>query len=197
MKEEKKSHGIQLLLRAVVKDSEGKVLSDTGKKLSKSYLIQFLEFIYAMGEGVLYNATDVDGAETVFYWSSACRNFTYVGAPINTSTYGIVIGTGDTAETNEDYQLEVQLTEGVGAGNITHGAVVIEATAVVGANVDLELKRSFTNSTGSAITVKEAGLYSNMQGLEFFCLIRDVLAASVDVPDSCSVTVYYTLRTTV
>ena len=195
----KKPNGVQLLLRAVVKDPEGKVLSDTGQKPAKSFVIQFLEFIGAMFKGDNAPATDVSGAETIIFWAADyCeKNFRCIG-PINNSNYGIVVGTGDTAATNTDNKLETQLTEGVGAGNITHGVMVFVATAVVGANVDMELKRAFTNNTGSAITVKEAGLYCEESAHGYYhCLIRDVLSPAVDVPDRCSLTVYYTIRTTV
>lgn len=210
----KKSHGIQLLIRAVVTDPDGKVLSDTGEKPSKSYVIQFLEFIYALmqtASASLYRATDVAGAEEIIYISSTVGNVAYASlnhfrldAAINNAYYGIVVGTGNTAVGNTNYKLVTQLTEGIGAGNITHGVMIIGTTAVVGANVDLELKRAFTNNTGSTITVKEAGIYVywgyNTGGAttqSHHCIIRDVLASTIDVPDKCSLTVYYTYRTTV
>ncbi len=206
MKKEKKSHGVQLLIRAIVRDPDGKVISDTEQKPAKSFVIQFLEFVaamfYATGDTP---ATAIDGGEEYFYAPTLRFEMAFRAiAPVSNSDYGIVIGTGDTAETNEDYKLETQLTQGAGAGNITYGATIIEAVAVVGPNVDLETKRTFTNNTGSTITVKEAGMYTwsffyngfpDFQG--HHCIIRDVLGAPVDVPDKCSLTVYYTLRTTV
>ena len=201
MKKEKKSNEVQLLIRLVVRDPDGKILSDTGQKPSKSFVIQFLEFIYGLFDGAaVIDATDVDNAENYIYWGGREADLQlHVLAPINTSIYGIVVGTGDTAETNTDYKLDVQLTEGVGAGNITHGAMVVGTTAVVGANVDLLLNRAFPNNTGSTITVKEAGLYTELEFVPFkyHCIIRDVLGTPIDIPDLCALTVYYTLRTTV
>lgn len=198
---EKKSHGVQLLIRAVVKDPDGKVLSDTGQKPSKSFVIQFLEFLYALFNAPAFlNATDVNNVENKIYDDGQyASHHLKAGAPINASTWGIVVGTGDTAETNADYKLETQLTEGVTAGKITHGAVTVETTAVVGANVDLETKRSFPNNTGSTITIKEAGIYTEMHlaAYKYHCIIRDVLGTPIDVPDMCALTVYYTFRTTV
>lgn len=197
---EKKSHGVQLLIRTVVKDSEGKIISDSGQKPSKSFVIQFLEFIYALFRITAYDydATGTDGTERPIWHSTTVirRQFlTNVGA--GSSLHGIVIGTGNTAVTNEDYQLEAQLTQGVGAGNITHGAMdVTDDVAVVGANVDWEVKRAFTNLTGSSITVREAGIYTRTSG-GYHCIIRDVLGTPIVVPDKASLTVYYTFRTTV
>ena len=198
---EKKSHGVQLLIRTVVKDPDGKVIHDSGQKPSKSFVIQFLEFIYAASRGSALSATDVAGAESMIYNNAYEPAISFsIDAPINVSLYGIVVGTGDTGETNTDYKLETQLTEGVGAGNITHGVVDFVTVAIVGVNVDFEIKRAFTNNTGSLITVAEAGMYTKQTGPpgpKYHCIIRDVLVASVDVPDKCSLTVYYTLRTTV
>ena len=161
-------------------------------------MIQFLEFIYAMGVGTaIYSATATDGAEKYFYRHDyACDYMFQLDAPVNESGYGIVVGTGDTAETNTDHKLETQLTEGMGAGNITHGEQIIGAAAVVGANVDMDIKRAFTNGTGSTITVKEAGVYASLS-INYHCILRDVLSPAVDVPDKCSLTVIYTVRTTV
>lgn len=201
MSEKKKPHGVQLLIRTVVTDPNGKVIHDSGQKPAKSFVIQFLEFLYGLFSQPTVQATDVNGAEEYIYGAFVACNKTLVGdAGINIDNHGIVVGTGDTAETNTDHALETQLTEGIGAGNITHGAMTIETTGVVGANVDLETKRSFPNNTGSTITIKEAGLYISVSeaGIDYFCIIRDVLGApGVDVPDMCALTVYYTLRTTV
>lgn len=186
----------------VVRDADGKILSDTGQKPSKSFVLQFLEFFYLLftAPGGYTTRTDVTGNNRNFYrdvWQ--VHDHLRADAPINNSNYGIVVGTGDTAKDNEDHKLETQLTEGVGAGNITHGVMVITPTAIVGANVDLELTRAFTNNTGSLITVKEAGMYIGQiyPPPYYFCIIRDVLVLSTDVPDKCSLTVYYTVRTTV
>ncbi|MBA7636008.1 hypothetical protein ES703_43621 [subsurface metagenome] len=198
MKEKKKAHGIQLLLQAIVRDPDGKIVSDTGQKPAKSFVIQFLEFIYGMATQFGFEATTVNNSEKYIYAGSTRPCSDHLRIDGGYDTRGIVVGTGDTAVDNEDYKLETQLTEGAGAGNISHGLQVIETTAVVGANVDLETKRSFTNNTGSTITVKEAGMYVSVTtaaGTEYFCIIRDTLTAPV--PDKYSLTIIYTLRTTV
>jgi len=197
-KEKKKTHGVQLLLRFVVTDPDGKVITDTGRNPSKSFLIQFLQFVYAMARGTDQNAKDTAGANNLIYRAAtgASQNLK-IKAAVAADIVGIVVGTGDTAEANDDYQLETQLTEGVGGGNITHGACTVGVTAEVGANVDMEIIRSFVNQTGSAIGVKEAGIYSATRDMYYHCIARDVLPGTVDVPDMCSLSAIYTLRTTV
>lgn len=200
MKKEKKTHGVQLLLRMVVKDSDGKVLSDTGQKPSKSFVIQFLEFIHILftGPAGTVDATMTNGAEGEYYNSVTDNSQQFrVDAAANTASYGIVVGTGDTAETNTDFRLASKIAEGAGVGQLTHGSVVIGITTVVGVNVDLELSRAFTNNTVAAITVEEAGIYGVQRAVRFFCYIRDVLVSSINIPAGCSLSVYYTFRTTV
>lgn len=195
---EKKSHGVQLLLRAVVKDPDGKVISDSGQKPSKSFVIQFLEFFHFLAYGpATGNATTITGAEDDLYYAVGRPDLIFnVKAPINDDLYGIVVGIGVAAESNTDYKLSNQLEEGVAVGKITHGAQTVGTAAIVDVNVDLELKRAFTNNTGSVITVKEVGVYTRCTGKNVsHCIIRDLLV--VEVPDKCSLTVYYTLRTTV
>ena len=196
---EKKAHGVQLLLQAVVRDPDGKIISDTGRKPARSFLIQFLEFIYGMFYfGAVGYATATDGTEDVIYGPNDAANKNFrVDAALNDAVHGIVVGTGDTAVTNTDYQLETQIANGTGAGQLTYGSVTVGGAAVVGANVDLEVKRTFTNGSGDTITVTEAGIYVEFAGSYYHCIIRDVLAAGIDVPDKCSLSIIYTLRTTV
>jgi len=199
MKDKKnKTHGVQLLLRAVVTDPDGKVISDTGEKPAQSFLIQFLELVFLWFRGSLgkQSATQIDGTEDYIYWGEGAA-YVWFPADANDGSRGVVIGTGDTAVTNTDYKLENKIAEGSGATQMTHGAVTVNTTGVVGANVDLLITRSFTNNSGGAITVKEAGFYVEIDiptVYPFFCMTRDTLSAPV--PDKCSLTLHYTLRTT-
>ena len=193
---EKKAHGVQLLIRTVVKDPDGKVVHDSGQRPAKSFVIAFLGLICSFFQHAAVGSKDTSG-DVRGPWGGAAGTTCRVDATINQSLWGLVVGTGNTAEDNLDWKLETQLTEGAGAGNITHGAVTVSIPGVVGANVDFEVKRPFTNNTGSVITVKEAGIYSYSSAPYYHCNIRDVLPGPINVPDKCSLTIYYTLRTTV
>ncbi|GAI73856.1 unnamed protein product, partial [marine sediment metagenome] len=75
------------------------------------------------------------------------------------------------------------------------------AAAVAAGNVDLVVTRTFTNSSGGSITVREIGIYcfSTDTGAiaRYFCIVRDVLATPQAVGNGEILTVQYTLRTTV
>jgi len=201
MKEKKKekTHGIQLLIRAVVRDPDGKVISDTGQKPARSFVIQFLEFLYFMfvdGNGGGREATTTGGAEeNIYFTTNAYITLFRADAAINDNSKGVVLGTGEAAVTNEDYNLGSKIGAGSGAGQFIYEAHDIGTAAVVGPNVDLVLKRSFINNSGSSITVKEAGVLTRYGTAQQFLIIRDLL--TVPVPDMYGLTITYTLRTTV
>lgn len=186
----------------VVKDPEGKVIYDSGYKPAHSWVIQFLEVLGAIhSRPGFISITQVNGSEDYVYqrFGDGMRVL-QLGAGVNNSDYGIVVGDGDTPPTNTDFCLEAQILEGSGAGQLTHGVMGIAAPAVVLGNVDLVTNRVFTNNSGTTITVEEVGVYYRyyQDGDEHpFLAIRDVLSPTVDIPDKCSLTVYYTWRTTV
>lgn len=203
MKDKEKAHGVQLLIRAVVKDPDGKIIEDTGQKPAKSFVIAFLRAINQIFdyEAAERDAVDIFGVMSFIASSGAttAQQLVILGL-INNSSYGIVVGTGNTAVTNADYKLETRLSHGAGVGNISYGVGTMGTASVVGPNVDLpDIKRTFTNNTGVLIVVREVGIYSRMTlaGGKYHCLVRDVLAPSINVPDKCSLTIYYTFRTTV
>ena len=185
----KKPHGVQLLIRLVVKDPDGKIIHDTKQKPSKSFVRNFLLTVWGIFDGATHGS--YNAGRTI-------DQILHLEASVGQDDRGIVVGTGDTPPTSTDNSLANQLTEGVGAGNISHSEEIFVAPAIVGPNVDMVVKRPFTNSTGSTITVKEAGIYiRNTYDMITHCHVRDVLVSPEDVPDKCSLTVYYTWRTTV
>jgi hypothetical protein len=71
---------------------------------------------------------------------------------------------------------------------------------VAAGNVDYVLERSFTNESGSAITVNEVGAYIKMWDktvtYRYFCILRD-LTGGISVGSGEILVVEYTVRTTV
>lgn len=194
---------LQTYYRLVKRNAKGEVIEDTGKLLSHSYVLQFLQFLEGRGSFREITAKDVTGAQTTLIkdGTEIVEEFGHIHAGAGVDTFGIVVGTnaGTTAEDNENYKLDTQIAHsGTGeAGKLNHQAMVINMPAVVGVNVDMDISRAFVNETGSPITVKEIGVYcENEVDNVYHMFMRDVVTDKV-VADAETLTVTYTLRTTV
>ena len=187
--------------RILKHDPEGRLVRDSGLMPSHSYVIQFLEAVRGMFRGAQTSATDVDNTSQIIWRGEDISRLLNVDAGISDDTHGIVVGTnaGVTAESNEDYKLDTKiLHSGVGAADkLNYQAVTVIAPREVGPNVDYDLSRTFLNESGGTITVKEIGIICKHTLLvKYHLLLRDVVADE-DVDDGFTLTVGYTLRTTV
>lgn len=194
-----------LYIQATITEN-GRVIKKTHRKRSRSYLKQMLQMIAAIME---HTYATTDGNQTIKDTGNADRtmrgfattaNQNWAGdAAVNDSTYGVVVGTDNTAPTNTDVTLVAQVVHGGGAGQLSHGAHTFTAPAVVGANIDYIIQRTFINNSGGAIAIEEAGIYmkadDSTAGARILCVIRDLL--SISVANGQTLTVTYTLRTTV
>ncbi len=118
---------------------------------------------------------------------------------ITDDDYGILVGTGTTAETSTDYQIETKIAHGTGSGQLQYAAGDYTAAGVSGSYVEFEVRRTFTNGSGASITVQEAVIYCKTWGAgayRYFCIARD-LTGGVSVPDGQVLTVKYIYRTLV
>lgn len=119
-----------------------------------------------------------------------------VGAIGNTN-YGIVVGTGDDAESFEGYALETLVLHGTTAGKLSYAAQ--NATSL---SYDSGTKtwtatfvRIFNNNSGGAITITETAMYY-ARSTDYYMLCRDLLASSVEVANTAQLTVTYTMTYT-
>lgn len=199
------SMSLELFRRIMIHDKEGNLVKDSGLQPSSSYVIQFLELIYGWLDYVDVTATDVDNAESVIFDALASGVFhaDYYGtvsAGAGVDDYGIVVGinTGETAEDNENYKLDTKILHGSEeADKLDHQAVTFVAARVVGANIDFDISRAFINDSGGTITVKEIGLIcKNVAITKYHLLMRDVVSDEA-VADDYTLTVVYTMRSTV
>jgi len=175
---------------------------DSDQKECRSWVIAFLEHIEGFTRNIAKSIEDTgNAARTVKaplgYTGSWLMD---VYSPIHTITYGIVVGSDSTGETNTDPALNTQIADGTGAGEIEYDGHAYETTAVVGANVDFELRRTFTNNSGGNVDVKELGLYCRSEdtgnNMRYFCLAREVISTDT-IADGETYEVVLTFRTTV
>jgi len=195
--------GFEAFYRLVKRNAKNEVVMDTGLVSCRSYVLQFLVLIQsAVLDVALRSAKEIGG--TLQYIYVPAQGVAYFGrtdAGVGVATHGVVVGTNDgsTPEANDNYKLDTQiLHSGTGeAGKLNHQAVVYVAPQVVGANVDMVISRAFVNQSVGVITVKEIGIYCRQTYTNYsHCLLRDVVTPQ-DVNPAETLSVTYTLRTTV
>jgi hypothetical protein len=157
---------IQLLHRIDIYDKTGKLVKTTGDRKSHSFVLQFLQIlelhmahIYSSNpDGVTVKDTDGNNRTWSYTSSQYVANTLAVEAPSTDDSYGILVGTGTTAPTLDNYALETKITHGSGSGQLQYGATSVAAAAIVGSNVDMVISRTFINASGASITIREVGL---------------------------------------
>ena len=155
---------IGLYYRVLIHNKQGKLVKRTHWKISKSFVLQFLQHVdfminHAYGlASTTVTIKDINAASAtmgVINSGSVWGSYYFgVFSADNDSAYGILCGTGTTAVTNADYKIETKIAHGVGAGQFDYGAHSRTAAQVVGSNVDFVISRSFYNGSGGSIKKK-------------------------------------------
>lgn len=183
-------------LELTVKDKNGNITERRTQK-SKSLVRQFLELLFAQSSGfsetyfVLTNtAKDITNTQRFI---SASSSMLKCNAGAGTTTNGVVVGSGDTAPTINDYALETQIGHGVAADQLQYGAMTFGEPAAGASISQFRLTRDFANGSGGAVDVKEIGLYVS-DGSNDYMTIRDALGTPISVPDGQTLTVNYQIQ---
>lgn len=138
-------------------------------------------------------------------WGEYDNQFTYVkqdswleGGEGDT-TKGIVIGTGNTPPSIDDYNLEAKIPHGTGAGKMEYQAQADTVSETTATGWRTTLVRQFYNKSGASIYVAETGIIGELAlaAVTWKCLLcRNVHDPAVEVPDTGILTVTYTIETT-
>lgn len=118
------------------------------------------------------------------------------------STVGILVGTSNTAESFDHYGLQAIIAHGSSTGQLMYAAMSEPTTTY-----DSGTKkwtgtaiRTFSNSSGATITVKEVGdarrVAIGAASGEIALFSRDVLSTAIDVPSGSTLRVTYTSEMT-
>ena len=195
-----------------LRDAKGRLVKRRRFR-SKSYVANFIRTLRRFAIGVTstgsygtryYNTTgtepvDTGGTARGFFIGAHTSTFTYnwikMDAGSGDSTHGIRVGTGTSAPTPTDYDLGALIAHGTGAGQLQYGASTIEATQIVDSTTSFRIVRTFTNASGSTITVKEIGLvystYIASTTIGYIMIAKDLLGSPVDVLNGQTLTVRY------
>lgn len=177
----------------VTRDRYGKVVSRERRK-SHSFLKQWNQLLYCqMG----YQSIQIKDTNNVNK-SATPQNVNFkVLCVAGETRYGLRIGTGFTAVDISDYALEIPIEQGVGAGQMQHGATTVAVYSVVANTCSFVTSRLITNNSGGAITVKETALYAVYGSYPYYgCFTRDVLAVPQAVPHLGTISIDWTIGVT-
>lgn len=125
------------------------------------------------------------------YQDSAFEVSAYYGE----DTFGIVVGTGTTAVSRDDFTLVNQVKHGFGTGQLVHGETTVEDVDGNPPSSVWRVIRTFTNESSATITIREIGLVANCNGRSVL-IARDVLSQAQDVPVFATLTVRYVFTVT-
>ena len=115
---------------------------------------------------------------------------------------GIQIGTGSTAVAVADDNLITPIANGTSAGQMVYYGCYSLNYTTGASSASFDVERIFRNSSGGSIVVAEIGIYSigttatsntNPDAIFGFCILRDVLGATVTVLNGEYLKVKYTI----
>jgi len=209
---------LKLFWQITVTDTKtGKIIRKTRKRLCRSFVKQYLQlqeafFRHAIGaDGDIVNIIDTSNTSRAAQMGSIYTAMAHtpkyilaVDAIEDDDTYGIVVGSDNTAVDNLDYKLNTQIADGQAAGELDYSSHTWVTSAEVGANIDFKVQRPFINNSGGNVTIEEAGIYTYTwcrKGDAYdtgyiFCIVRE-LTGTITVADGQTATISFTFRTTV
>jgi hypothetical protein len=191
----------QMFYQIDVKNKDGKVLRSSGVQESHSFVKNFLNWMrsiyFGWSEGCTF--TDVDNVTVT---NDQNGNWAQLDDSLYANynqLYGILIGSGSTAVTNDDYAITL-----IDTSIMAYGITSMFQPYIQSGNVDFLIQREFYNpNTEDSVTINEIGLFitgsfqinGNGYTNTLYMLSRDVVTATTANPGEY-ISVTYTLRTT-
>ncbi len=178
-----------------VRDQNGKLVSRERRR-ARSMLGNWYRILYAQMSFTTCSLVGTNGIDRGASWEQDNWKFKAVA---DEDYIGIVVGTGTTAVTIDDYKLATQIMHGTGSGQMRHLASTPGSPSVAGSNCDFLTSRVFLNNSGGSITVRESGIYCRCKGPTYYsyaCIVRDVFDTPQAVSNDGTTTKIYTLRVT-
>lgn len=202
-------------------DQEISYLRRTHKKRSQSFVQAFLKLSYCYLSTSAGNIaiTDIDGSDAPqgggtgdgsakLYATAAGRgggsirpyyNAASNSEPTNSYRLGIVVGTGTTSVTPQDYALATQITDGTTSGKLEYFTCAGSSLTISAPTGSFTLERLFRNSSGASITINEVGIYVGAKSFadnDEYCAIRDLVSPGFAVANGEYMRVVYTISVT-
>ena len=180
-----------------VRGADGQIKVPFRRRTCHSFVIAYITFLYINIIGAASQSlTDTGGTpRTVDVDPTDDLDIDVAAA---TTTHGLVVGTGTTAEAFTQTALTTLIAHGTGAGQLTYGASVVNLPSSDSTSTTLQLTRTFSNASGGTVTVQEIAIYAQREDSagtdRNFCLARDL--ATIALSNGDQLTLNYILKTT-
>jgi len=193
---------IYLVYKITVKDKDGEVVYSKEKK-SESFVANFLTLLHSTLIGQWVTVVDINGNEVTSGSITASYSVGGVGyskcatnpgrlllnAPEGDSSYGIVVGTGETPVSPNDYKLENQIPHGSADGQLYYYSSSVGNVSIKESQIRQTVSRVFENKGSVDVVIKEIGLVAKIHNGSCILIVRDVLSEPVTVPNSGGVVI--------
>ena len=193
-----------------------------GPYQSRSFVKAFLQMLFCETSGETESVIDISNTSRSIAGSTEgslrgshpgldAGEDSFTSTSSQTSVYnnvyaddcGIVIGTGSTAVAVADDNLATPIVHGAGSGQMIHyGCWALNYTTGASSS-SFDIERIFRNDSGGSIVVAEIGVYiragfdttggTSESEVVGFCILRDVLGATVTVLNGEYLKVKYTI----
>jgi hypothetical protein len=113
----------------------------------------------AKAQGNIFTKTNGAGSVNAIWnikATGAPNDYASLDAAITADTYGILVGTGATENT---YNLVSKIAHGTGSGQLEYSDTTKNQPDVTSNLTEMSIIRTFTNSSGAPITIREVGLF--------------------------------------
>jgi len=181
-----------------VRDRNGNII-EKRKEPSRTWVQNFMNLLWGIFSGAPFQVTLPNASTNTVNISRCCDAYLTVNAGQNDDSFGIVVGSGTTAYSVSQYTLSQQIQNGTGNGQLLYGSTTVNTVVDTGSSLVIQIVRTFTNDSGSSVSVNEIGLMISVgQSCANwkFLIARDVLSSGVTVPNGSTLTVRYIVTMT-
>jgi hypothetical protein len=125
--------------------------------------------------------------------SGSPNDYANISAGNGVDTWGIMLGTSNTAKGDSDYTLGAKIAHGIGSGQLSYGTTTNNPPEVTDNITDMSFTRTFINNSGAPITVREIGIALKGNPTPVL-IVRDLTDFTLAAGDDVTIEVFF--RTT-
>jgi hypothetical protein len=197
-------------LTVIVRDSEGNIIKvhrQRSHSPTANFIGLFLPYSYFSTNNVSFTITNATGGTCTYKpgFGNGILDIPYPNTAHNLNVYIVMIQVGSGQQSNPytAITLAAPIANGSGAGQLVYQPVVIPSGIMISGNTAyFYITQTYNNISGGTVTITEIGIilalsivdYQNTSPINCGNVLvwYDVLSSPISVPNTGSVTIYYT-----